>query len=238
MKENNWDILAKEIFDTEKINNLHPSAIDNILIAHPAIHSIIESYFKKEKTLKVLDFGCGSGSFVNELSSFNHIVYGIDSSSKMIELAKVKNNSKASFFCDSIENLRRDDRFDLIVSIMVLQFIEEIDQTLLSLVGHLEKEGMLVIVIHNPDYIEECMNRKYKFESINGLINIKLGAINVPIYSWAENYYDNFLRNKLGLFHYMTSHPPFTLEYIKKYVSNNIEPTSIPKFLIKSYIKH
>lgn len=234
-----WDKLASTVFDTSKNDALHSSAMDNILIAHPAVHSIIASYFGSRNDIEVLDFGCGTGGFVKELSDKNYSVIGMDPSQGMIDIAKSRNIPYAEFICGEIHSIDRNSSFDLIVSIMVFQFIGNLEQESSSLLQHLKKDGLLIIVVHNDDYVAECLLKKSKFRNITGThqIYITLGdAINVPIYKRSENDYWS-LFNRLSLKQYQTIKPPFTEEYLSKIDADSVEPTVAPKFLISSYIK-
>lgn len=73
---------------------------------------------------KVLDFGCGSGSYSPCLNSRFDLYYGIDTSSKAIELAKIyfKSTQNAFLLIEEDVLLAFDsDTFDCVLSITVLQ---------------------------------------------------------------------------------------------------------------------
>ena len=77
-------------------------------------------YFPKEKNLRILDIGTGTGFFAFLLESMGHRVTGIDLTPSMIEEAKNigrKLNSGAHFrVMDAEQLLYRDESFDVIIT--------------------------------------------------------------------------------------------------------------------------
>ena len=79
---------------------------------------------------KALDFGCGVGRLSNSLASMFSQVYGVDISSKMIELAKSYSyypKNKLCFLVNKIDdsNIFPDHFFDFIYTDITLQHIEQ-----------------------------------------------------------------------------------------------------------------
>lgn len=84
------------------------------------------SILKNRKSCKILDLGCGNGSFANKLIELGFDVYGVDASESGIAIAKQKNASR--FFCydltsDSIPVEIANIPFDIIVSTEVIEHV-------------------------------------------------------------------------------------------------------------------
>lgn len=234
-----WDLLSKKVFDTTLHENLHPSSMDNVLIAHPQIHNIVEANFTRFETIKVLDFGCGTGGFVKELSDkkFDKII-GLDYSESMIKIANSRNIPNAEFICNEIKNIEYYNYFDIVISIMVFQFIKDIDSVIKKINNLLKSNGLLIIAIHNKEYVDECLKRGYKFaiNNINGGLDIIFeNNVLIPIYNRDDEYYmsccpENIIFQKV-------IKPEYTAEYINSFNINPKEPIHIPKYTIFSFTK-
>jgi len=78
---------------------------------------------------RILDVGCGPGVYAEELSSRCEELYGIDVSSKMIEMAKAKNLPNAKFSIGRIEDLQfQSSFFDAVVCVGVLEYLDDIEK--------------------------------------------------------------------------------------------------------------
>ena len=93
---------------------------------------LLDYYINRKKKLKVLDFGCGEGSNIKYLiKKYNYDGYGVDISPISIkECYKKKLNKKKFKIIDP--DVKEDDdyfnvKFDLIISIQVLYFINDDD---------------------------------------------------------------------------------------------------------------
>ena len=86
--DNPWDRLS-DFFDTSKDEDEIPAgAADNILIAWPVFFRFIADHVPTLDGSRVLDYGCGAGSFAQRMSTLGCQVTGIDSSPAMIDKAK------------------------------------------------------------------------------------------------------------------------------------------------------
>src|SRR3954454_16722358 len=87
MPDNPWDGLS-DYFDTSKEEGEIPAgAADNILIAWPVFFRFIAAHVPTLRDKRVLDYGCGEGSFAHRLRAYGCHVTGIDPSRAMIENA-------------------------------------------------------------------------------------------------------------------------------------------------------
>lgn len=237
--QNPWDLLSP-IFDTTKEGADIPSRVaDNILIAWPVILKFIGKYTPDGKKLRVLEYGCGSGSFAYKLSQIGYRVTGVDSSAEMIKIAKSVYEDKNDFLCGDTSILSTLDPFSIISSIMTFQFIEDIEKSFSDLAKVLNHNGLFTFAVHNPEQIKEYLRAGILFEDFDSLKIPKKGILNlkgnrIPIFVRSANEYNQIL-GEIGFEPLMEEYPPFTREFLEQYPSS--VPTAIPEFLILGYRK-
>ncbi len=110
MTKNVWDKLAVK-YDKLWVQkySLQPTR-DSII-------KIIKHIYKNEnKTLNILDIGCGTGQLIFELNMiFDDInIIGIDNSETMLKISRDKNPG-IRFIKSSAENLKSKNKFDIII---------------------------------------------------------------------------------------------------------------------------
>lgn len=139
-------------------------SMDNIWLFHPELYSSLDNesrkyilhpklleYINQSDNIKLLDFGCGDGSFIKNLSTdFEISLYDI--SSKALAEAKAnlkKFNVKIYYELDEIPN----NNFDYVVLSLVLMTIDNKDDivNILNKIYHsLNQNGKLLIAITHP----------------------------------------------------------------------------------------
>ena len=106
------------------------------------------SHFPPEKSLKILDIGCGSGFFSILLSKTGYDVTGIDLTESMITDAKAlaaEEQCRALFLVMDAENLQfTDATFDVVVSRNVTWNLPHPEQAYAEWVRVLKKGGILL----------------------------------------------------------------------------------------------
>ncbi len=126
----------------------------------------------------VLDYGCATGTVTSEISDSVKEIYGIDISSKMIDVAKRKANehkNKNTYFAQSTifdERFKRES-FDVILAFHILHFPED-TQKVMQRINELLKPGGLIISV------TACMGEKTFINILQFLFFsplIKLGII-------------------------------------------------------------
>ncbi|WP_456271474.1 class I SAM-dependent DNA methyltransferase [Bacillus sp. AK031] len=102
---------------------------------------------------KILDLGCGDGGFGSELlqMGINHYT-GVDGSTNMIKYAQEESNSnKATFILSNLEELQiEDNEYDLILSRMVLHYIEELEPLMHKVYTALKPGGKFIFSVMHP----------------------------------------------------------------------------------------
>jgi len=107
----------------------------------------IKKYLNSSDT--VLDFGCATGTIVNEIADNVKEVHGIDISSKMIKIAKRKaseSKNENAYFAQStiFEERYKKESFDVILAFNVLHLFKD-TQKVIQRINELLKKGGLFI---------------------------------------------------------------------------------------------
>lgn len=96
---------------------------------------------------KILDLGCGAGTYVRFLTKLGHHVVGLDYSLPSLYLAQAADPKQAGqYIVGEAYNLPFcKERYDLVVSIGVLQTLESPERALDEMVRVLRPKGLLVV---------------------------------------------------------------------------------------------
>ena len=219
------------IFDTGgQKKKIDTRAADNMLLAWPVLLDLISRHFGNKENLKALDFGCGTGAFCQKLYDLKFSVTGTDIAREMIERARKNTDKTINYFVGDSQILKKLPQFDLIASIMVLQFIQSISQALVDIDQALKPGGLLVFASFNPEWVGECLKRKFRF----GDGYIDFNGVKIPIYIRTVKEY-NQLMSQYKYKKILESYPPFTAEFLSKYPGKY--PVNVSKFMILGYAK-
>lgn len=111
-----------------------------------AIREIIKNTGFTDKN-KALDFGCGSGDFLELLLEEFSSVTGFDPSEKVIEKAKRRlYKNKAVFLCSTFNEVEKNAPYNLVISVTVLQNLNktELEKTLHQVCDMLVEGGSVI----------------------------------------------------------------------------------------------
>lgn len=116
--------------------------------------TMFEEIFKGQKLptpSKILDLGCGGGTYVRYLASLGHKVVGIDYSINSIKRASAADKDRAGIYLggDAYNLPFYKESFDLVVSIGVLQTIGNPERALDEMIRVLRSKGVLVVEFLN-----------------------------------------------------------------------------------------
>lgn len=112
---------------------------------------IIDKLIKNNKSLKILDYGCGVGTLSLYLADKGHFLTGVDISSNAINSAKknsraigLEKNSKF-YTLNEWNNLKKSNYYDLIISLEVIEHVENDRYLLKSFNDYLKHNGYLLL---------------------------------------------------------------------------------------------
>jgi len=106
--------------------------------------------FSPEGSVRVLDVGCGSGTFVAEVEARGHEAWGIDFDQTSISRARER--GLRNVWCVPLEDFVKehaDLRFDYITAFDVVEHLTDPLQVLETLRRHLSPHGLLTVTVPN-----------------------------------------------------------------------------------------
>ena len=112
----------------------------------------------KKKKLQILEIGCGSGGHAIQLYKFGHKITGVDSSGKMIAIAK-KKNKKIIFLKKDGRYFRSKKKFDSIILLFhVINFFKskkDLKNFFINSFFNLKKNGILIFDFININALQK-----------------------------------------------------------------------------------
>lgn len=178
----------------------------------------------KDKKGRLLDYGCGTGYFLQIMENNGWKTYGIEPNSIAREIAQTKSNVQ-----ENIEQLKiKNKKFDVITLWHVLEHIHNINETIKILKTILKEKGKIVIAVPNIDSYEQNVFEEewaaydvprhlYHFsqDTMNTLM-LKHGLKIKKVYPMKlDSYYISLLSNK-----YKYNKNKFINSFITGYKSN------------------
>ena len=103
---------------------------------------------------KILDVGCGIGSFEQNLPALN--IIGLDSSEEMLEEARRR--SDKTFVLGNTEQLKfEDSAFDAVFTVTTLEFLEDYKKAVEEMARVTKQHGKILAMMLNPksEYFKE-----------------------------------------------------------------------------------
>nr|WP_263314115.1 class I SAM-dependent methyltransferase [Mammaliicoccus sp. Marseille-Q6498] len=100
----------------------------------------------------ILDVGCGMGNLIEYMLTFNpKAITGVEQSEKMIHLSREKFTEKhVTLYNQDFMAFEHEGNFDVIVSSLVLHYIEDFDLCCRKLSQLLNKDGVLLFTMEHP----------------------------------------------------------------------------------------
>jgi len=238
-----WNSLAT-VFNTNK-ENADPDSVSNVMVSWPPVLERIGLWKNKFETSppRALDFGCGAGAFAIQLHKFGLNVVGQDPATKMIEIAKSNSPSEIVYTSEELSDFSLEQNFEIISSLMVLHFIEDISIVARQLASSLVQGGFFIFTVFNPEHAREYAQLGEEFFGYEELENsvlskVKLGDMKVPVYLRSseqlkkefESFGFKFIEKEL------IPYSQEFLSYYQKVRGYSIKVTT-PEFLMMSFSK-
>jgi len=97
---------------------------------------------------KILDVGCGIGSFEQNLPSLN--IIGLDSSEEMLEEARRR--SDKTFILGNAERMKfKDSAFDAVFTVTTLEFLDDYRKAVKEIARVTKHHGKILVMMLNPE---------------------------------------------------------------------------------------
>ncbi|MCI8470312.1 MAG: class I SAM-dependent methyltransferase [Clostridia bacterium] len=157
------DSVGKEIYNVyEKIAEAYDSALWNDMPYNNQINFFLSLLNGK----KILDIGCGIGSFTKYVADKGYSIDGIDFSPKMIEIASKKVNN-ANFYIMDMTNITLTKKYDGLMIINSTIHIEKkyMKKTFQYFKKLLNDNGIIFVILQEGNgehYIEEPLDTSIK----------------------------------------------------------------------------
>lgn len=184
-----WDNVALSFGRHTSSSSVYAPGRDNFDMVWPVLFQIICEHLGYPKTsgYRACDFGCGTGILAEQLSRVNFQTYACDISEKMITQANMSTQGNVVYDVGSQDFVRRYSPFKLITSIMVFQFVRDMEALANTLSQCLDEDGILFFAVHNIEYVNECIKHRIKFREVDKRTNSTVGEILINS-TWIETY--------------------------------------------------
>ena len=146
-----WDVSGK----FKPLHMFNPIRIDYIL-EKTSGHFGIKDKKLPLKGLKFLDIGCGGGLMSEPMCRLGADVTGIDASLKNIKIAEShskKNNLKINYLNTSPDKFTKNEKFDVILNLEIIEHVEDVDLYFESCSKLLKKNGLMFTATLNRTFI-------------------------------------------------------------------------------------
>ena len=147
-----WDVNGK----FKPLHMFNPIRIEYIIDKIKQHFKIINKKGSLLKDLNILDIGCGGGLISEPLSRLGGNVTGIDASDKNIKVATIhskKNNLKIRYLNKSPEQLNEFEKFDIILSLEIVEHVNDVNLYIKSCNKLLKQNGIMFTATLNRTLI-------------------------------------------------------------------------------------
>lgn len=130
-------------------HNVDTKSLFNTEYERPAMMQLLSSDLRNKR---VLDAGCAAGWYTEQLVNLGAEVTAMDISPKMVEATKRRIGESAKVLCLDLEEKLpfEDEAFDVIVSSLVLHYIEDWNKPFNEFHRVLKPNGILLLSVHHP----------------------------------------------------------------------------------------
>ncbi|APH04943.1 class I SAM-dependent methyltransferase [Bacillus weihaiensis] len=144
-----WNAFA----DTYAKKHTEQGDLHKEVFLNPTLFSLIGEVTNK----RILDAGCGEGYFSRLLSKQGARVTAVDASSRMLEIAAERTPAELFIHyqlgnCENLHELE-DNQFDLVVSNMVIQDLEDFESAFQEINRLLVDNGSFIFSILHPCFV-------------------------------------------------------------------------------------
>lgn len=181
------------------MRDIHYNIIHNTELANwwykarrKIIHNLIKKYgYIRNQNVKILDAGCGAGTFLKELEQYG-MAYGLDFSEKAVNFCKEKEIKNVSV--GNIAKLPfQDNTFDIVLALDVIEHTEDDLSAMREIRRVMKDSGVAIITVPTFRFlwsITDELSNHYRRYTIGGL---KAKAEGVGFNIIRASYFNTFL---------------------------------------------
>jgi 2-polyprenyl-6-hydroxyphenyl methylase/3-demethylubiquinone-9 3-methyltransferase len=158
-----WDVQGK----FKPLHMFNPIRIEYILDKTSSHFDLKKETNAPLKKLKILDIGCGGGLISEPMTRLGASVTGIDASLKNINVAKnhaKKNNLKINYLNQLPEEMTKNEKFDVILNLEVVEHVDNLNLYLKSCHSLLKSGGIMFTATLNrsfTSYVKAIVGAEY-----------------------------------------------------------------------------
>ncbi|WP_263833171.1 methyltransferase domain-containing protein [Sulfurospirillum oryzae] len=147
------------------------------------LHKTIHSLFPPLQNKRVLDAGCGSGTYTKYFIENGASVVGIDASNLAISRAKQTITGEVSFLLGNLEqplSYLKNESFDFIFSNLVIHYVLDWDRLFRDFFRILKFGSSAIIVVPHPN--RNVVNDYFAVEKVSEVFYTETANINIEYY--------------------------------------------------------
>lgn len=115
---------------------------------------LIRDFLDDVSHREMLELGCGTGHWTSYFAKLGYIITAVDISDAMLAIAKTKQIANTRFIkANSVQLPFPNNSFSLIVSITMLEFVDDIELTIQEMFRVLKPHGTLILGCLNDDSV-------------------------------------------------------------------------------------
>ena len=158
-----WNVNGK----FKPLHMFNPIRIEYILGKIKQHFNLSEGNNNFLKNFEILDIGCGGGLISEPMARLGANVTGIDASEKNIKVASLhseKNKLKINYLNKSPEQLDSQKKYDIILSLEIIEHVDNVDTYLKSCEKLLKKNGLMFTATLNrtlTSYLKAIIGAEY-----------------------------------------------------------------------------
>ena len=158
-----WDVKGK----FKPLHMFNPIRIEYITQMIKKHFKISDKKINPFNEFKILDIGCGGGLISEPMARLGANVTGIDASEKNIKIAQIhseENNLKINYINSSPERLKKEEEFDIILNLEIIEHVEDVELYIDSCGKLLKKGGLMFTATLNRtvvSYIKAIVGAEY-----------------------------------------------------------------------------
>ena len=158
-----WDVKGK----FKPLHMFNPIRIEYILEKIKQHFNLTSDDNNLLKDFEILDVGCGGGLISEPMARLGAKVTGVDASEKNIKIASIhakKNNLQINYLNKSPEQLDSQKKYDIILSLEIIEHVENVDIYFEACEKLLKKNGLMFTATLNrtlTSYLKAIIGAEY-----------------------------------------------------------------------------